>query len=140
MDYYYVYYPYGNAPRYKHATKESAIAEAMRLAEEQPTRKFEILHCIGYVEAEKPKPLFTSLEEAEASQEIDESRVMHDLFKHFPAPPLPQGFGRWAYRGTGWRQDQVLFSYFPTIEKGWSPPLFGNTMGDVNTHYLEAVR
>lgn len=56
MDYYYVYYPYGNAPRYKHATKEAAIAEAKRLAGEQPARKFEILHCIGYVEAENLSP------------------------------------------------------------------------------------
>jgi hypothetical protein len=93
MDYYYVYYPYGNAPKYQHATKESAIAEAKRLAEEQPKRRFEILHCIGFVEAEKPKSVFTSLEE-EASQEIDESRVMDNLFKQFPAPPLPEGFGR----------------------------------------------
>ncbi len=139
MDYYYVYYPYGNAPRYKHATKEAAIAEAKRLAEEQPKRRFEILHCIGFVEAEKPKSVFTSLEE-EAIQEVVTSEVLDNLLKTFPAPPVPTGYSRWVYRGMGWRQNWVMFAFIGPEDTSWNYFHYGNTMGDVNTHYLEAVK
>lgn len=139
MDYYYVYYPYGNATRYKHATKEAAIAEAKRLAGEQPARRFEILHCIGFVEAEKPKSVFISLE-AEAIQGVVTSEVLDNLLEKFPAPPVPTGYSRWVYRGMGWRQDGVLFSYLEFGDKGWSNPVYGNTVGASTTRYLEAVK
>lgn len=139
MDYYYVYYPCGNAPRYKHATKEAAIAEAKRLAEEQPKRRFEILHCIGFVEAEKPKSMFTGLE-AETIQEVDNSEVLNNLLKQYPTPCVPTGYSRWVYRGVGWRQDGVLFSFLEFGDKRWSDPFYGNTVGASTTHYLEAVK
>lgn len=53
--YWYVFNPEGFRPRYKHATVESAIVEARRLAESCPGQRFEVLRCIGFAQVE-PKP------------------------------------------------------------------------------------
>jgi hypothetical protein len=134
-DYYYVYNPNGSAPRYKHATKEEAIAEARRLAEEQPTRKFEILHCIGFVEAEKPKSEFTS-----TNVEVDEMFV-NAILTAFPCPELPEGYSRWAFRGNGWKAKDVCYTYLPENDTAWSDPIpCGDPYGCDKTYYMEAIK
>jgi len=53
--YYYVYRVGHNIPKVKHATIESAHAEAMRLAEQHPGEIFEILQCLGITRTTTPQ-------------------------------------------------------------------------------------
>lgn len=53
--YYYVYRVNDRGPKIKHATKESAHSEAMRLAGQHPGEVFEILMCLATVRTSQPQ-------------------------------------------------------------------------------------
>jgi hypothetical protein len=53
--YYYVYRVGRNAPTVKHATIESAEAEALRLSAQHPGDTFEILQCQGITRTTTPQ-------------------------------------------------------------------------------------
>jgi hypothetical protein len=59
-----------------------------------------------------------------------------------PLPPVPPGFDRWEYRGTGWKTDQFArYAYLDKGDQGWgvhSREYIPH--GSSGTHYLEAVR
>lgn len=83
--------------------------------------------------------MFTSLEE-EVIQEVDDYEVMDNLFKSSQLLLFQKDLIDGRIGELAGDKIKCCFPIFPQKEKGWSPPLFGNTMGDVNTHYLEAVR
>jgi hypothetical protein len=53
--YFYIFRVGYDTPKVKHATIESAHAEAMRLSEQHPGETFEILQCLGITRATTPQ-------------------------------------------------------------------------------------
>lgn len=55
-----------------------------------------------------------------------------------PLPPVPEGFDRWVYRGTGWTNDHKRCTYAHPHGTGWAIcQCVPHGRGD--THYIEAV-
>lgn len=56
-----------------------------------------------------------------------------------PLPPVPDGFDRWEYRGTGWTNDRRRCNYAHSHENSW---IVCETTphGRRNVHYVEAVK
>lgn len=61
-----------------------------------------------------------------------------------PLPPLPDGFSRWVYRGTGWSASNVRCAYTGTfssdlrVDRMWHGDTYAG--GAETLHYIEAVR
>lgn len=56
-----------------------------------------------------------------------------------PHPPVPEGFSHWVDRGKGWKTNQRT-TFVTSDHYGWSPVLYGCSVGYPYQHYLEAVK
>jgi len=59
MQYFYVFNPNGNAPKYRHSTELSARTEAERLAKLCPSQSFEVLAIVATCRMPKPDPVWS---------------------------------------------------------------------------------
>jgi hypothetical protein len=80
--YYYVYRWNNSAPRVRHATLESAQAEAMRLAEQHPTGYFEILKCVGFARTTKAATFWMDGEEPESFSRNEAKQKAYNATAH----------------------------------------------------------
>lgn len=67
---------------------------------------------------------------------LEESGVPDGLL---PLPPVPEGFDRWVYRGTGWTNDRKQCTY-ACYHGRWAIWSKTTPAGNVNHHYIEAVK
>lgn len=135
--YYYVYRVGYDAPKYKHATLQSAQAEAERLSAKHPGNAFEILKCIGISSVPAPKASTFWMDE-ESPPDGEAELPFPDDFPELP--PLPKGRTRWVYLGANFHG--VTRVSKNRIVRFWAEYLelwfFAGTISG-SCHHIEAI-